>query len=128
MILAMPVTKGSPTRAAAAIVPVQSTPDFTLTLDRTNVTLKRGTGFLVGRTITALNGFNGTVTFQLTGNLPVGVHTDILDDGPVTGSGTSSFGLQSDKHNFVLNVPATCFVVATSGNITHSAPLTITVI
>jgi hypothetical protein len=129
LTLTMLVTPAGSIRAhAATTVTVQSTPDFIFTMDRSNVTLKRGTGFLVTRTIQAVNGFNGTVTFTLSGNLPVGVHTDILDDGPVVGSGSSAFGLQSDKHNFVLNQPATCTVTATSGNISHSANLTITVI
>jgi hypothetical protein len=97
-------------------------------MDRSVVRLKRGTGFLVTRTVQPVNGFTGTVTFTLTGNLPVGVHVT-GDDGPVIGgSGSSAFDLQSDKHNFVLNQPATSTVTATSGNISHSANLTITII
>lgn len=113
--------------AATTTATVQSAPDFIFTMDRSNVLLKRGTGFLVTRTIQAVNGFNGTVTFTLSGDLPVGVRV-IADDGPVTGSGSSAFNLQSDKHNFVLNQPATSTVTATSGNISHSANLTITII
>jgi hypothetical protein len=128
LILTMPVVKARSTRAnAATTITAQSAPDFIFTMDRSNVKLKRGTGFLVTRTIQAVNGFNGTVTFTLSGNLPVGVHVT-GDDGPVTGSGSSAFDLQSDKHNFVLNQPATCTVTATSGNISHSANLTITII
>jgi len=114
-------------RAAATTATVQSAPDFIFTMDRSNVLLKRGTGFLVTRTIQAVNGFDGTVTFTLSGDLPVGVHVT-GDDGPVIGSGSSAFDLQSDKHNFVLNQPATSTVTATSGNISHSANLTITII
>jgi hypothetical protein len=127
-ILTMPALKGRSARAnAAAASAVQSAPDFNFSMDRSVVTLKRGTGFLVTRTVQAVNGFTGTVTFQLTGNLPVGVHLT-GDDGPVTGgSGSSAFGLQSDKHNFVLGQPATSTVTATSGNISHSANLTITI-
>ncbi|HEV2988728.1 MAG TPA: hypothetical protein VG759_09820 [Candidatus Angelobacter sp.] len=112
---------------ANATVTVQSTPDFVFTMSRSNVKLKRGTGFLVDRTIQAVNGFNGTVTFTISGDLPVGVSIT-CDEGPVTGSGVSTYCLTSDKHNFVLNQPATHTVTATSGTISHSASLTITII
>ena len=128
LILTAPAMRSRSTRANAAALPaVQSAPDFNFSMDRSVVTLKRGTGFLINRIVQPVNGFTGTVTFQLTGNLPVGVHL-AGDDGPVTGgSGSSAFGLQSDKHNFVLGQPATSTVIATSGSISHSANLTITI-
>ncbi|HLJ89797.1 MAG TPA: hypothetical protein VKZ53_23520 [Candidatus Angelobacter sp.] len=106
---------------------IQASPDFILTISPASAQLKRGTGFFIDRTIQAVNGFNGTVTFQISG-LPVGVHTDILDDGPVTGSGSSSIGIQSDKHNFQLGVTSTVTVTATSGNLVHTAQMSLTII
>lgn len=128
LALTMLATPAGSIRAnAATAITVQSAPDFIFTMDRSNVRLKRGTGFLINRTIQAVNGFNGTVTFTISGNLPVGVSIT-CDEGPVTGSGVSTYCLTSDKHNFVLNQPATHTVTATSGNISHSADLTITII
>jgi len=105
------------------------TQDFTLTLSQSGlVKLKRGTGFILDRTITSINGFNGTVDFQI-GGLPLGVTSvSVLDDGPVTGSGTSGIGIQSDKHNFQLNAVSTVTVTATSGSLTHTASFQMEVI
>lgn len=128
LTLAFPGLMKNSARASSA-VDQASAPDFVLTLSQTGlVKLKRGTGFILDRTITAVNGFNGTVTFQISG-LPIGVTaSSILDDGPVTGSGTSGIGIQSDKHNFQLGVISTVTVTGTSGTLSHSASFQMEVI
>ncbi len=118
LALAAPATLGHATPTPAA--PVVATPDFTLSVTPAFVTRKRGTGFLWDISVTAVNGFNGTVNFTVTGLFPGASIPPSFEPTPVTGSGTSNFGILTEKPP---NTPIGTFTLtvhATSGSITHS--------
>ncbi|HLJ90424.1 MAG TPA: hypothetical protein VKZ53_26685 [Candidatus Angelobacter sp.] len=97
-------------------------PDFTLALSQSGlVQLKEDHGFILDATITALNGFNGTVTVTVSG-LPPGV-TVLLSDSnsTVTGSGTAELEIHSNMAEAKLGVITNVVVTATSGSLSHTA-------
>ncbi len=117
LALAAPATMGHATPKLTA--PVVATPDFTMSVTPTFVTRKRGTGFLWDISVTAVNGFNGTVNFTVTGLFPGASIPSSFEPTPVTGSGTSNFGILTQK----VVTPQGTFtltVTGTSGSISHS--------
>ena len=126
LALAAPATLGHATPTPAA--PVVATPDFTMSVTPTFVTRKRGTGFLWDISVTAVNGFNGTVNFKVTGLfLGASIPPSFLPT-PVTGSGTSNFGILTEKPP---NTPIGTFtltVTGTSGSISHAQSVMIQMI
>lgn len=99
--------------------PAFATPDFSLSVTPAFVARKRGTGFLWDISVTALNGFNGTVNFEITGLFPGASIPSSFEPTPVTGSGTSNFGILTQK----VVTPQGTFtltVTATSGSLRHS--------
>lgn len=119
-------TSGVLTHSTNLTLTVTAAPDFSMVLTPTSVTANAGSSsssFTVS--ITALNGFTGSVTASLTG-LPGGTTTSPASPFPV-GAGSSQ--------TVVLSVPSTLTsgnynltVSGTSGALTHSNPLPLTVL
>jgi hypothetical protein len=101
-LVAMPVASAAPVAAAAPAGPAAATsgPDFTVTVDPLSQTRKRGTGAPYFVTINCLNGFNGSVTLSLSGNIPP---NGMVSTSDPTGCGPLHDGevaIQIEKHTF----------------------------
>ena len=117
-VLAAPAMLGHATPTPAPAAPVVATPDFTMSVTPTFSTRKRGTGMLWDISVTALNGFNGTVNFTVTG-LFTGSRIGFAPT-PVTGSGTSGFSILTEKPPITPIGTFTLTVTGTSGSLSHS--------
>jgi len=101
-LLAVPAVAAAPVSAAAPAGPAVATagPDFTVTVDPLSQTRKRGTGAPYFVTINCLNGFNGSVTLSLSGNIPP---NGVVSTSDPTGCGPLHDGevdIQIEKHTF----------------------------
>lgn len=122
LTLTAPLPWGSATPATAATL-AQSSPDFSIVINPTSRHVKRGSGTLYDIDVTALDGFNGTVTFTITGLPP---NTSATSPQPVTGSGVSTFTVQTHK----IITPTGTFtltITGTSGSLTHTAQATLSI-
>jgi hypothetical protein len=108
--------------------PMVTSPDFTMSVTPTFSVRKRGTGMLWDITVTAVNGFNGTVNFKVTGLFPGAVMGAGDFPTPVTGSGTSGFGIETQKPPHTPQGTFTLTVTGTSGSLSHSQQVTIQMI
>jgi hypothetical protein len=99
--------------------PVVSLPDFTISVTPTFATRKRGSGEPYDITIQALNGFNGTVNFTVTGLFP-GASQFPVPPPPVTGSGTSNFDILTQHPPTTPIGTFTLTITGTSGSLSHS--------
>jgi outer membrane protein assembly factor BamB len=117
-------TSGALSHSAAVALTVAVAPDFTLSLNPTSLTIMAGTaGSPVSVTATAINSFTGTVGIAITG-LPTGVTAN-----PATLNLTPGVA-QSTTLTAALTAAAATQAVtftATSGTLTHSAPLALSV-
>lgn len=111
--------------APAPKPPVVATPDFSISVTPAFSTRKRGTGMLWDIKVTALNGFDGTVNFRVTGLFPGAVMGAGDFPTPVTGSGTSGFGIETAKPPTTPQGTFTLTVTGTSGSLSHSQNVTI---
>jgi len=127
MALAMPVPLGHATSQPATAVTVQSAPDFTMSVTPAFAVRKRGSGELYTITIQALNGFNGTVSFTVTGLFPGSSLFPVPPD-PVTGSGTSGFDILTQHPPTTPQGTFTLTVTGTSGTLSHSQQVTLQMI
>jgi len=100
--------------------PAVALPDFTISVSPAFATRKRGSGELYDITIQALNGFNGTVNFTVTGLFP-GSSQFPVPPPPVTGSGTSSFDILTQHPPNTPQGTFTLTITGTSGSLSHSA-------
>jgi hypothetical protein len=97
-------------------------PDFTITVTPPTQTVTRGQTAAYTVTITALNGFNGTVNLSETGNPKFS--TVSFNPTSITGSGTSTLSIKTFK--FLTKVTTSNITVTgTSGSISHSASVTL---
>ncbi len=131
MLLMMSAVSTPSLNAKQAVLPastaVQTAPDFTLSVTPVSATRKRGTGESYTITIGALNGFNGTVNFTVTG-LFQGSSQFPVPPPPVTGSGTSGFDILTQHPPTTPTGTFTLTITATSGSLTHSQNVTLTMI
>jgi hypothetical protein len=126
--LATPVPLG---HAAPALPPgsvaVASSPDFTISVTPTFAVRKRGSGEPYTITIEALNGFNGTVNFTVTGLFP-GSSLFPVPPPPVTGSGTSGFDILTQHPPNTPQGTFTLTITGQSGTLSHSQDVTLQMI
>lgn len=125
LALILPVLLGQKQPVAHAAV-MAGTPDFTVTVSPLSQTRKRGTGAPYFVTITPLNGFNGTVTLSLTGDIPSNCTVLItqpglgpLHDGEVD--------LQIEKHSTLTGTFAMT-IHAISGSLEHDVNISLTIV
>ena len=113
-------------KSVAHATTFSGTPDFTVTVSPLSQTRKRGTGAPYFVTINPVNGFNGTVTLSLTGNIPSNCTVSIsqpglgpLHDGEVA--------LQIEKHSTLTGTFAMT-IHAISGSLEHDVPISLTIV
>jgi galactose oxidase-like protein/glyoxal oxidase-like protein len=109
--------------SVATFVQVVSQPDFSVTATPSSQTVPPGTGTSYTVTVTPSNGFNGTVTFNVSG-LPSGA-TATFNPTSVTGSGSSTMSVNTSSSTPGGSYPLT--ITATSGNLTHTTQVTLVV-
>jgi len=104
-----------------------STPDFTVSASPSSLTITQGANGTSTITVTSLNGFNSATTLSASG-LPSGV-TAAFSTNPVTppanGSATSTLTLTASAT--ATTGAATVTVTGTSGSLTHSTTISLTV-
>lgn len=105
---------------------VSGTPDFTVTVSPLSQTRKRGTGAPYFVTITPVNGFNGTVTLSLTGNIPPNATVTIFQPGlgPLQ---DGEVDLQINKHSIITGTFAMT-IHAISGSLKHDVAISLTIV
>lgn len=109
------VTSGTYTIAAAT--------DFAISASPTSQTVLRGTTASYTVTITPSNGFNGTVTFSVSG-VP-GRSSASFNPTSVTGSGSTTLRISSSFKTRTGTYPLR--ITGTSGSLSHSANVTLVV-
>src|SRR5579885_2973579 len=102
-----------------------SSPDFAISASPTSQTIERGGTAVYNIQITALNGFNGTVT--LTDQDPFAKTVPSFSSTTVIGSGTVQFNVFSNGHQTPIGT-ATLTVTGTSGSLQHSVQVTLSAI
>lgn len=126
-VFAAPVLSGHASPSSPTSVLVSSTPDFTISVTPVSAVRKRGTGEPYDITVQALNGFNGTVNFNVTGLFP-GASQFPVPPPPVTGSGTSSFDILTQHPPTTPQGTFTLTITGTSGTLSHSQNVTLQMI
>jgi hypothetical protein len=122
-------TSGSLTHTATFMItvtapPPPAQPDFSLAISPQSLTLTAGaTGQAVQLTATAMNGFTGTATVALSG-LPMGVTANPASLSLVPGAAQST---TLTAENSAPTGSANVVFAATSGSLTHSVTLPLTV-
>jgi subtilisin family serine protease len=119
-------TSGSLTHTATvSLTVVNAPPDFTLGASPTSATVNAGNSATVTLSVGAVNGFAGTVALSASG-LPGNVGTATVTPSSITGAGTAQLRLAT-----ATGAPGgtyTVTVTATSGSLTHSATVSLTVV
>jgi subtilisin family serine protease len=117
-------TSGATTHAVPVTLTVSAPPDFSLSAP-TVATVNAGstTGFSVS--VGSLNGFAGTVSLSVAG-LPSGVGTASVSPAGLVGSGVATLTVTTLTSAPGDTYPVT--VTATSGNLVHTATVTLTVV
>lgn len=117
-----PVAAATNQASAAA-----AAPDFTVTVDPLSQTRKRGTGAPYFVTINCENGFNGSVSLSLTGDIPPNGTVSLSNP---TGCGDLKDGevdIQIEKHSTTTGTFAMT-IRAVSGGLEHDTPISLTIV
>ena len=114
---------GTLTHTTSVSLIITPPPDFTITATPPNYTIKHGGIAVYKATVKALNGFNGVVTFSVTG-LPAN-STGTFSPATVTGQGTSTLQVQTKRKTPVGTFKLS--ITGTSGSLSHSATVNLTV-
>lgn len=99
------------------------TPDFSMSTSPPSQTVTAGNGTTYTTSVSALNGFAGTVTFSVSG-LPTGAG-DSFSPSSVTGSGSSTLSITTATTTPAGTYPLT--VTGTSGALAHNNSITLVV-
>jgi len=97
--------------------------DFSVTALPSSRKVPPGTSTTYSVSVTPSGGFNGTVSFSVSG-LPSGA-TATFNPTSVTGSGSSTLSIATSSSTLAGNYPLT--ITATSGNLTHTAKISLQV-
>ena len=97
--------------------------DFSVTALPSSRKVSPGTGTTYSVSVTPSGGFNGTVSFSVSG-LPSGA-TATFNPSSITGSGSSTLSITTSSSTPPGNYPLT--ITATSGNLTHTAKISLQV-
>lgn len=128
LTMATALVVGSATPAAATgRVTAGATPDFTVSVSPLSQTRKRGTGAPYFVTIDSVNGFSGTVTLSLSGNIPPNGVVSITNP---TGFGPLNDGevaIQIEKHSTITGTFAMT-IHAVSGTLEHDVGISLTIV
>jgi uncharacterized membrane protein len=116
-------TSGSLTHSANVSLTVTPAPDFSISASPSTQTVAVGGSTTYTATLTAVNGFSGTITMSASG-LPAGV-TASFNPATVVGSGSSTATITVGSG--VAAGTYTLTLTGTSGSLTHSANVTLTV-
>lgn len=100
-----------------------SPPDFAISATPSSGNVAPGNGTTYSVNVAPLNGFNGTVSFSVSG-LPGGA-TSSFNPTSVQGSGSSTLSITTPGGTSTGSYPLT--ITATSGNLTHSTQVTLVV-
>jgi len=114
---------GSTSHTATVTLTVNAPPNFSLAVAPTSRSVMVGGSTTYTATVSALNGFTGSVSLSVTGN-PAGT-TVAFNPPSVTGSGSSTLTVTTSA-----STPfgtSTLTITGTSGALTHSATVTLTV-
>jgi len=121
-------TDGSATHTAAFTLVVTPGADFSLSLSAPGVSVAAGASVTDTATVTSIGGFNSAVALSTTGVLPSGVHVSFSSTTvtpPSGGSVPSTITVSVDTGTSA--AVGTISVGGTSGSLTHSQSLTITI-
>jgi probable HAF family extracellular repeat protein len=100
-----------------------ATPEFTISASPASQSIVQGASTSYTATVTAFGGFNGTVTFSVSG-LPAEA-TGTFTPPSVVGSGSSTLSVSTAATTPAGSYPLT--ITATSGTLSHSAVVTLVV-
>ena len=120
-------TSGNTTETTAVTLTVNATsqPNFNVSASPSNVTVTQGTSATSGITITAQNGFAGTVSFAASG-VPSGAGAT-FNPTAVTGSGTSTMTLTTSTSTPTGTYTITITASSTSPSLSHTTTVTLLV-
>src|SRR5256884_229810 len=120
-------TSGNTTKTTAVTLTVNATsqPNFNVSASPSNVTVTQGTSATSGITITAQNGFAGTVSFAASG-VPSGAGAT-FNPTAVTGSGTSTMTLTTSTSTPTGTYTITIDASSTSPSLSHTTTVTLLV-
>jgi hypothetical protein len=111
------------TTVTLTVVNPGATPDFTISVSPTSLAVRRGTTGRYTVTITAVNGFAGTVNLSVSGQ---GSRvTPTFSPTSVTGSGSSTLSVRVSSRATTGNRNLT--ISGTSGSLSHSTSATLTI-
>jgi hypothetical protein len=117
-------SSGVPSMATfVQVVPIAAQPDFSVAATPSSRTVPSGTGTSYSVGVTPSNGFNGNVTFNVSG-LPSGA-TATFSPSSVTGSGSSTLSVNTSSSTPAGSYPLT--ITAVSGSLTHTSQVTLVV-
>ena len=108
---------------AVTLTPATLGPDFSIAATPASHTVTMGSGTSYTATVTALNGFSGSVSLSASG-LPSGASAT-FNPTSVTGSGTSTVSISTLSTTPAGSYPVT--ITGTSGNLQHTASVTLVV-